>query len=72
MSPQLWQGVLGVIRGAGFVAIVAVLTYLGDASHLQGILNPETASFVGVAALAIEHWLEGKTGNALFGAVRSR
>jgi hypothetical protein len=72
MSPQTWQAILGVIRGAAFVAIVAILTYLGDASHLQGILNPETASFVAVAALAVEHWVEGKGKGALFGAVRSR
>jgi hypothetical protein len=68
MSPSL----LGFIRGIAFAVVVAVLSFIGDATHLTGILNPETAAFVAALALAIEHGIEAKTGNALFGAATVR
>jgi hypothetical protein len=67
MSPAL----LGLLRGLGFVVITSLLTFLGDGPHLTGILNPATASVVAMVALALEHAVEGKTGNALFGAVKT-
>lgn len=64
--------VLGLIRGLGFAVLVAVLTFLGSATNLTGVLNPATASLVAALALALEHAIEARTGNALFGAVRTR
>ncbi len=68
MSPAL----LGFIRGLGTIILMAVLTYLGDASHLNGIVSALGATLISGIALSIEHSIEGVTGNALFGAVRSR
>ena len=67
MSPLL----LGFLRGIGFAVLGAVLVYLGDATNLTGILNPSTATIIAALALGIEHSIEAKTGNALFGAVRT-
>lgn len=66
MSPAL----LGSLRALGVAVLIAVLTYIGNAANL-GFLNPETATLVAMAALAIEHAIEAKTGNALFGTVRT-
>lgn len=60
---------LGFLRGLGVVLLTGILTYLGDATHLQGVLNPATASFISMLALSFEHYLEGKRGMALFGSV---
>ena len=65
-------GLLGVVRGVLFVALIAVLNYLGDATNLSGVFNTQTDSLIAIVALGIEHMIEGKTGNALFGAVTSK
>lgn len=65
-------GQLGLVRGIGFAILMAVVVYLGDASHLSGVLSFGVASVVSSLALSLEHYLEGKTGNALFGAVKTR
>jgi hypothetical protein len=62
--------VLGLVRGLGAVILAAVLTYLGDASHLTGVVTPYVATIIAALALALEGHIEGKTGAALFGAVR--
>lgn len=67
ISPAL----LGLIRGLGTAVLLAGLTYLGDVSHLNGILSVSVATIVSALALSLEHYIEGKNGNALFGAVRS-
>lgn len=63
---------LGFIRGLGTVLLLGALTYVGDASHLNGVLSVGIAAFVSSAALALEHAIEANTGNALFGAVSTR
>lgn len=68
MNPAL----LGLIRGVCLAAVTAILVYLGDATHLTGILNPVTASILAASALALEHYIEEKKGTALFGAVKTR
>jgi hypothetical protein len=50
--------------------LVSVLSYVGDATHLN-FLTPTTATLLAGLALALEHAIEAKTGNALFGAVRA-
>jgi hypothetical protein len=65
MSPSL----LGFVRGLGFTVLLVVLNYLGDAAHLSGLVSVSTAALVSSLALALEHAIENKTGNALFGAV---
>ena len=64
--------IIGLVRGAGVAAIIAVLTYLGNAGNLTGILNPATASLVASLVLMVEHMIEGKSGNAWFGLATSR
>lgn len=64
--------ILGFVRGIGFAVLAAALTYLGDINHISGILSPQVAAVIVALALAFEHQIEGKTGNALFGAVKTR
>jgi hypothetical protein len=63
---------LGLIRGLGTAVLLAGLTYLGDASHLNGVVSVSVATVIAALALSLEHYIEGRTGNALFGAVTSR
>lgn len=63
---------LGLIRGLGIAVLMAVLTYVGDASHLSGVLSTSIAAIVSAVALMVEHSIEGSTGKALFGTVRTR
>jgi hypothetical protein len=63
--------ILGFLRGLGVIVLAAVLTYIGDATNLQGILTPRSSALIAMIALSIEHSIEGKTGNALFGAVKT-
>lgn len=68
--PTISPVAIGILRGLGFAALLAILTFLGDAAHLAG-LSPWIATIISTAALAEEHSIEAKTGGALFGAVRS-
>lgn len=61
---------IGFARGLGVVVITAVLSYLGIADHLA-FLPPWVAALVAAVALATEHAIESKTGNALFGAIKA-
>jgi hypothetical protein len=63
---------LGFVRALGTVAVVAVLSYLGDAAHLNGIVSESVAAIIAALALGLEHSIEEKTGNGLFGAVKVR
>ncbi len=60
--------ILGFIRAVGVIALMAVLPYVGDASHLEGVFNPWVNGIISALALALENHIEGKTGKALFGA----
>lgn len=68
MSP----GLLGFLRGLAMVVLLAVLSFIGDVSHLSPWMSIGMASLVSSLALAIEHAIEAKTGNALFGAATVR
>ncbi len=68
MSPAA----IGFLRAVGVAALVAILAYLGDAAHLNGLVSDSVATIVAGLALALEHVIENKTGSALFGAVTSR
>lgn len=63
---------LGFIRALGVAVVMAVVSYLADASHLNGVVSAGLATIISALALAIEHSIEGSTGNALFGAVRTQ
>lgn len=65
-SPAL----LGILRGVGFTTVIAILSYLGDATHLAALANPFIETTIATLALAAEHYFEGKSGKALFGAVK--
>lgn len=69
MNPQQTNALIGFARGAGFLAIIAILSYVGNVTNLT-FLNPDTASLVAVLALALEHYLS-PSGTALFGAVNT-
>lgn len=68
MSPA----VAGFIKGVGLVVVVAVVSYLADAAHLTGVLNPTLATIAAGVFSAIESSLKASSGGttALFGAVR--
>lgn len=68
MNPQIKQAFIGFARGAGFLALIAVLDYAGDVTHLTFLGT--YAPFVAVLALAAEHYLS-PSGTALFGAVKT-
>lgn len=65
MTPEQISFVKSILT----VVIVSALSYLGEASNLQSVLNPYTATIVAGLAASLETLLKGKTGNALFGAV---
>lgn len=62
---------LGFVRAIGSFLLLGVLTYIGDASHLNGVVSVSAASLISAAALSLEHYLEAKNaeGKALFGSV---
>ncbi len=67
-------GVLGFARTVLSVALwsaaMAVLSYLSDATHLNGLVNGSLAILIAGGAGVIEHQMETKGSGALFGAVR--
>ncbi len=63
--------VLGFIRALGVAVVMAILSFLGDAAHLSGIVSQSVAGIIAALALAAEHSMEAKGNGALFGAVRS-
>lgn len=67
-SPAL----LGALRGLGMVVVIAILSYVGDATNIAFIDNPVVESIIVTVALAIEHAIEAKKGKALFGAVKTK
>lgn len=60
---------LGFVRAIGVAILLFVLSYLGDASHLNGVVSDSIATVIAALALAIEHNIESNTGKALFGRV---
>lgn len=62
--------IIGALRGLGLVILLAVLGYLADATHLQGLVSPTTAGLISIVALALEQGLSPK-GTAMFGSVRT-
>lgn len=68
MNPAL----LGLFRGLGFAVLMAVLSYLGNAANLSGVVDTSLAAVISSIVLAIEHSLASKGDTALFGAVRTR
>ncbi len=61
---------LGFLRGLGVAVLIAVLHFIGDATHLAIIGSPVIVAILSSGALALEHYLaEGNT-TALFGAVK--
>lgn len=68
MNPKL----LGALRALGLVILAAILHFLGDATNLGFISSPGVVTIVSMIALAIEHGMEAKSGNALFGVVKGK
>lgn len=63
--------VAGFIKGLGIVLLVSFLSYLGDATHLSGIMNPVVATMIAALASSFESHLKSESDNktALFGSV---
>lgn len=62
----------GFFRGVCVIGLEGVLSYIGVAGHLDGIVSAGLAAVVASGALALEHWVEAQTGYALFGAISPR
>lgn len=65
---------ISFIKALGVVALVSVLSFLGDASHFTGVLNPILAAVIAALAASFEAKLRSNSGDttALFGAVNVR
>lgn len=63
---------IGFIKAIGVVVIMGVLSYVGDAAHLNGLVSPIIASLIAALAASLESHLKDESGNtkALFGAVK--
>lgn len=72
ISPKVLGFLRAVVSVAVWSAAVSVLSFFSDATHFNGLLNDSLAALVAGLASMLEHQLEAKNGNALFGAVRSR
>jgi len=59
----------GFLRGLGVVVLVAVLSYIGNATNLS-FLNPSTASLIAGLALWAEKAMS-PSGTSFFGAIKS-
>lgn len=62
----------GLVKGVLGVVVLAVVSYLGDVSHLTGLGNLGTATVIAGLFSGIESLLKAKSGGttALFGAVK--
>lgn len=63
---------LGFIRAFGTGILLFVLAYLGDASHLSGVVSDTIALIISALALSLEHQIESNSGKALFGSTKVR
>lgn len=59
---------IGALRALGVTIIIAILTFLGDATNLNAFVGPTAGSIVAMLALSFEHYIESNGGGALFGA----
>ena len=68
----LSPGVAGFIKGLLMVVVLAVVSYLADAAHLSGVLNPTLATIAAGIFSAVESSLKSGSGGttALFGAAK--
>jgi len=68
MSPAL----LGLLRALGVILLASIVHFFTNAANLDGVVGQSIAPIVAMIALAIEHSMESRSGNALFGLVRSQ
>lgn len=70
------QKLLGFLRSVVAVVIwsaaMAVLSYLSDATHFNGIVDGSLATVIAGLAGLVEHQMESNGSGALFGAVAPR
>jgi hypothetical protein len=65
------QTMLGIVRGLGVALLTTTIAYFADPAHLT-FLSASTGALISAMLLSLEHYIEGDTGRALFGAVRSK
>lgn len=63
---------LGFVRALGVALVLFLLSYLGDAAHLNGILSASGATIVAGLAMSLEQYIESNTGKGLFGSTSIR
>lgn len=65
-------GIAGFVKGVLGVVVIALASYLADASHLTGILSLGTATIIAGLFSGLESYLKSQSGNttALFGAAK--
>ena len=66
---QKYPKLIGFLQALGLAIILALLSFLANATNLQGLVNPEMATLVAAVALAIENSINAKSGKSLFGLV---
>ncbi len=68
---KLTPALAGFIKGLLGVVVIVVVSYLGDAAHFTGLLNPTLAALAAGLFSALESKLKADSGNntALFGSV---
>jgi hypothetical protein len=69
--PKISIAQAGFLKGVFIVAVLAVVSYLSDATHLTGIVTPAIATIAAGLFSSLESYLKAQSGNttALFGAV---
>ncbi len=68
---KMTPSIAGFIQGLLGVAVLAIVSYLADAAHLTGVLNPVLATIAAGLFASLESYLKSESGNtkALFGTV---
>lgn len=69
MTPAQLGALRSVAYLAGFAALSALLNFLASPANLQGLLPDGAAGIVVILAGSLEHYIESRTGNAMFGAI---
>lgn len=61
---------VGFLRGLGVVVLLAVLSYVGNATNISFIENHFVQGLIVAIVAAVEHSIEENKGKALFGAIQ--
>ncbi len=71
-SSKLLGFLRGVVYSVVWSASLALLTYLSDATHFNGLIDGTLATVIAGLAGLVEHQIEANGSGALYGAVIPR